>query len=195
VHKAYLKIKLKRHYPKNNPKTRPSKDFSGLDWDRIEAYTLHCFFLREPLCQVGSITLFANKMKPFVILVALGALLAGCVAQPNPQPPNRPPQREDRILLLDNSGGYSHAGRRIELLENGNLIETDYTDVIGSARERKGSYILKGDELYIQLGDRGDQRLIRVSYGDEIYWVYPNEVEKIALAQNTRLRQTSLKQR
>jgi hypothetical protein len=134
-------------------------------------------------------------MKPLTAWIVAGVVMAGCVSHQRPHPPSKPVQREGRILLLDNSGGYSHAGRRIELLDNGDLIETDYTDVIGSGRERKGSYILKGDELRIRFGDRGDQRLIRVSYGDQIYWVYPNEVEEIALAKNARLRQTSLKQR
>jgi hypothetical protein len=134
-------------------------------------------------------------MKPLIAWIVLGIGMTGCASDQAPDSPNKPAKREGRILLLDNSGGYSHAGRRIELLENGNLIETDYTDLIGSRRERTGSYILKGDDLLVRFGDRGDQRLIRVSYADQTYWVYPNEVEKIALAENTRLRQTSLKQK
>jgi hypothetical protein len=81
------------------------------------------------------------------------------------------------------------------LLENGEFIETDYTDVIGSEKENKGRYIIQGDNLHLRYGDRGNQRLIRVSYGDLTYWVYPNEVDKIRQPENSWLRQTSLKQK
>ncbi len=93
-----------------------------------------------------------------------------------------------------NSGGYSHAGRRIELLRGGGVIETRYTDVLGSQHRRHGRYELADGILNLRFGDRGNQRLIRAPYDGDIYWVYPNEVEEISLPDSTRLRQISLKQ-
>ena len=133
-------------------------------------------------------------MKFPVALIAVVLVLVGCVSPHPTGNPTRPAHRDDRILLLDNSGGYSHAGRQIELLEGGNVIETRYTDVIGDQTVRRGRYVLDRDVLDLRFGDRGNQQLRRVPYGNEIYWVYPNEVEKIALPENTWLRQTSLKQ-
>ena len=133
-------------------------------------------------------------MKLPLTSVAAGVFLAGCTSQSATNSPSEPSHREDRVLLLDNSGGYSHAGRRIELLKDGKFIETRYTDVIGNQNRRSGRYDLSEGILNLHFDDRGSQRLIRVPYGTEILWVYPNEVEKISLSERTRLRQTSLKQ-
>ena len=133
-------------------------------------------------------------MKILSVMIAVGISLSGC-ASPRRQPPTKPPPRKDRILLLDNSGGYSHAGRRVELLRDGGVIDTQYTDVIGGENGRKGRYTIEGDVLDLRFGDRGNQRLMRVSYDNDIYWVYRNEVAKIVLPESTLLRQTALKQK
>jgi len=135
-----------------------------------------------------------EMMKLPVALIAVGLVMTGCVSPHPTGNPTKPAHRDDRILLLDNSGGYSHPGRRIELLEGANVIETRYSDVIGDQTVRRGRYVLNRDVLDLRFGDRGNQQLRRVRYGNEIYWVYPNEVEKIALPEGTWLRQTSLKQ-
>jgi len=134
-------------------------------------------------------------MNPLLVGIILVITMTGCTTHPTRHPPSQPLPIEGRILLLDNSGGYSHPGRRIELLQDGILIETSYTDVIGSQRERNGSYIIEGNTLKMKFGDRGDQRLIRITYGDDIFWVYPNEVNKITSSDSLMLRQTSLKQK
>lgn len=105
------------------------------------------------------------------------------------------PLRENRILLLDNSGGYSHAGRRIELLRDETVIETTYTDIIGGERTRRGTFELTDGILKLKFGDRGNQRLIRVTFRGDIYWVYPDEVQRLRLPNSSRLRQLSLKQK
>ena len=80
LHKAYLKIKLKRHYPKNNPKIRPSKNFSGLDWDRNEAYTLNCFLKGAVVRSRLNNTVLSQKMKTifkswYLLVLLLTALI------------------------------------------------------------------------------------------------------------------------
>jgi len=42
--------------------------------------------------------------------------------------------------LLDNQGGFSHAGRRLELHPGSSYTEIRYTDVIGDARKTSGGY-------------------------------------------------------
>lgn len=102
---------------------------------------------------------------------------------------------KDAILILDNSGGYSHPGWRLELLKNGQLISTSYTDAIGHERKRFGTYYLADDTLVIKFGDRGTQTLKKIRYSDGIYWVYPDEVKKLLKPKNSWMRQISLRQK
>lgn len=135
-------------------------------------------------------------MRSIPLLAFSVILMTGCASSPHERrPPGEAPVRENRILLLDNGGGYSHAGRRIELIRGGTVIDTFYTDIIGDERARRGTFELADGILNLKFGDRGNQRLTRVSYGSETYWVYPNEVELIPVPSNSMLRQTSLKEK
>jgi len=62
-----------------------------------------------------------------------------------------PAQRETALLLLDNHGGFSHAGRRIALYSDGNYSDTSYSDVIGSERTRRGTYTLDAQRTNLTL--------------------------------------------
>lgn len=133
----------------------------------------------------------------FIPILSLSVILmTGCASSPSERrPPREAPARENRVMLLDNSGGYSHAGRRIELLRDGMVIETEYTDIVGDEHTRHGTFELADGILNLKFGDRGNQRLIRVAIRGDVYWVYPEEVQKLRLPESSRLRQTSLKQK
>jgi hypothetical protein len=75
------------------------------------------------------------------------------------------------------------------------VIETHYTDAIGHANRRGGTYQLADGILDLRFGDRGHQRLVRVAYDGEIYWVYPNQADEVRKPENVSLRQISLKQK
>src|SRR2546428_39787 len=51
-------------------------------------------------------------------------------------------QRQSAVLLLDNHGGYSHAGRKIALRSDGSYTDTAYIDVVGDERAKRGRYTL-----------------------------------------------------
>jgi hypothetical protein len=130
-----------------------------------------------------------------ISLILISLLMVGCTSNPSREAPSHLTSQSDRVLILDNSGGYSHPGRRIELLRDGRVLETRYTDVIGHANRNGGTYQLADGVLDLRFGDRGNQRLLRVAYDGDIYWVYPNEADDIRKPENARLRQTSLKQK
>ena len=129
---------------------------------------------------------------PFILIAAL---LVGCTTRSPDNKPATASSGPDHILLLDNAGGFSHAGRRIELLADGTVIDIRYTDSIGDEIESRGTYQRSDGVLNLRFGDRGNQRLIRVQLGGDTCWVYPGEVEELREPESSRLRQTSLKQK
>src|SRR3954469_13918565 len=94
-------------------------------------------------------------------------LVVGC------SQPSRTIRRESGVLLLDNRGGFSHAGRRIALRTDGSYTATTYTDVIGDEHTKRGRYTLNPERTHLILSPQSDeaQDLFRVDYGGQQYWV------------------------
>lgn len=124
---------------------------------------------------------------PRYLLAIVMAIFTGCISQHRVEK-NKP------LLVLDNSGGYSHGGQRIELFERGVVSITSYSDVVGDRSISKGQYELHGNVLKLRFGDRGNRSLHRISYRGSIYWVYPGQVKEIGSPEGASLRKTSLKQ-
>ena len=70
-------------------------------------------------------------LQPLAFLICL--LVVSC------SHPSATQHRESGILLLDNRGGFSHAGRRIALRADGSYTDTTYTDVIGEEHTTIGT--------------------------------------------------------
>jgi hypothetical protein len=98
-------------------------------------------------------------------------------------------------LLLDNRGGYSHAGRRIVLRPDGSYTDATYTDVIGDEQTKRGHYTLNPERTHlILLSQSGEgQDLFRVDYGGQQYWVREADRERIKQPSESWLRQISVR--
>ena len=125
--------------------------------------------------------------QPVAFLFCL--LVVGCS-----QPSAPPPHRESGVLLLDNRGGFSHAGRRIALRADGSYTDTTYTDVIGDEHTKKGHYTLNPERTHLILSPQSGevQDLVRVDYGGQQYWVRESDRERITQPSESWLRQISV---
>ena len=123
--------------------------------------------------------------------------MAGCaskIAAPDAHTDD-PAQRETALLLLDNHGGFSHAGRRIALYSDGNYSDTSYSDVIGSERTRRGTYTLDAQRTNLTLlpAQGETEHLYRVDFGRHQYWVLEQERKRITEPNESELRRISLR--
>lgn len=127
--------------------------------------------------------------QPVAFLFCL--LVVGC-SQPQP---SATPHRESGVLLLDNRGGFSHAGRRIALRADGSYADTTYTDVIGDEHTKKGHYTLNPERTLLVLSPEGgaSQELFRVDYSGQQYWVREADRERITQPSQSWLRQISVR--
>lgn len=121
-----------------------------------------------------------------LLAIFVFAILAGCAGTSV--------DKRTPIVVLDNNGGFSHGGRRIELHEGGLASSVTYTDVIDDRIVSYGRYDLRDDVLLLRFGDRGNQTLHRVAYDGKVYWVYPDDIKRVKSRDGIYLRQTSLKQ-
>jgi len=126
-------------------------------------------------------------LQPVVFLFCL--LVVGC-SHPSATPP-----RESGVLLLDNRGGFSHAGRRIALRPDGSYTDTAYTDVIGDEHTKTGHYTLNPERTRLVLSpeDGASQELFRVDYGGQQYWVRESDRQRITQPSESWLRQISVR--
>lgn len=110
------------------------------------------------------------------------ALIIGCAKQ-------------SAVLLLDNHGGFSHAGRRITLLSDGCYIETAYTDIEKDKHSENGRYTLNPERSLLRLmpEHREVYNLYRIDFDSQQYWVRESERQRITQSNEVLLRQTSLK--
>jgi hypothetical protein len=99
------------------------------------------------------------------------------------------------MLLLDNHGGYSHAGRRIALHSDGTFTDTRYTDVVGDERANRGVYTLNDEKTHLTLSPaRGEaEHLYRVDCSHQQYWVQEQDRSRITESGQSWLRQISLR--
>jgi hypothetical protein len=126
-------------------------------------------------------------LQPVAFLFCL--LVAGC------SHPSATSHRESGVLLLDNRGGFSHAGRRIALRADGSYTDTTYTDVIGDGHTKKGHYTFNSERTHLILSPQSGeaQDLIRVDYGGQQYWVQEADRERITKSSESWLRQISVR--
>ena len=99
------------------------------------------------------------------------------------------------LLTVNNYGGYSHPGRRIQVLDGGAFEERLYTDVLGSHTNRAGRAVLNLEigTLRLVFQDGREELLNRVRYGGIDYWVQAGETNRITRPQEDALRQRSLR--
>jgi hypothetical protein len=104
-------------------------------------------------------------------------------------------QRESAMMMLDNRGGFSHAGRRIALRADGSYTDTTYTDVVGDEHTKTGHYVLNSEKTHLVLSPDGgaSQELFRVDYGGKQYWVHEADRERITQPSESWLRQISVR--
>ncbi|MCX5649195.1 MAG: hypothetical protein NTX40_08890 [Planctomycetota bacterium] len=102
---------------------------------------------------------------------------------------------ESTVSFLDNHGGFSHAGRRIELHSDGSYSDTGYTDVIGNESVEHGVYTLNIEKTHLTLSPASGEveHLYRVDYGRQQYWVHEQERRRITQSGESWLRQISLR--
>ena len=98
-------------------------------------------------------------------------------------------------MLLDNRGGFSHAGRRIALRSDGSYTDTAYSDVVGHEHTTTGHYTLNPERTQLILSPQAGeaQELFRVDYGGQQYWVRETDRERIIQRGESWLRQTSVR--
>lgn len=130
----------------------------------------------------------------YPIMFLLCLMVVGC-SQPSVTPPTETPRRESGVLLLDNRGGFSHAGRRIVLRADGSYTDTTYTDVIGDEHTKRGVYTLNPERTHLLLSPEGSasQELFRVDYSGQQYWVRESDRERITQPSESWLRQISVR--
>lgn len=99
------------------------------------------------------------------------------------------------FVVLDNHGGYSHAGRRINLRPDDNYTDISYTDVVGQQRVEGGLYKLDAENMRLTLAPmHGEvERLYRVDYGSQHYWVHEKDRQRITDPAEAWFRQESLR--
>jgi hypothetical protein len=97
-------------------------------------------------------------------------------------------------MLLDNQGGFTHAGRRIALRADGSYTDTTYTDA-GVEPSKSGRYTLNSERTHLTLSPNGGkiEYLYRVDYGGQQYWVREGDRERITQSGEASLRQTSVR--
>lgn len=126
-------------------------------------------------------------LQPVALLICV--LMVGC------SHPSATQRRESVVLLLDNHGGFSHAGRRIALRVDGSYIDTAYTDVIGDEHTTRGLYTLNQERTHLILstGGSASQELFRIDYGGQQYWVREADRERVTQLSESWLRQISVR--
>lgn len=98
-------------------------------------------------------------------------------------------------VILDNHGGYSHAGRRVGLQPDGSYTDTRYTDVIGDQKAERGTYTFDQHKMRLTLSPRQgeEQTLCRVDYQGQQYWVREQDRQRVTDPADAWFRQISLR--
>ncbi len=99
------------------------------------------------------------------------------------------------FLVLDNHGGYSHLGRKVNLWPDDNYTDITYTDVVGHQRVECGLYTFDAEKRHLTLAPtHGDvEHLYRVDYGSQQYWVQEKDRQRIMDPADAWFRQISLR--
>ena len=122
----------------------------------------------------------------------IGLVLCSCSSAPAPRPP-RPVSDPNAILSLDNRGGYSHSGRLLDLLADGKVVETRYSDVIGSEDKKIGRYRMTPNSITLTFSDRKTEILQKTIFQGTAYWGTADAIQKITDPHDSYSRQIALK--
>jgi hypothetical protein len=98
-------------------------------------------------------------------------------------------------VILDNHGGYSHPGRRVDLQPDGNYTDIRYTDEVGHQRVEGRLYTFDSEKRRLTLAPtHGEvEHLFRVDYGSQQYWVPEKYRQRITDPADAWFRQISLR--
>lgn len=98
-------------------------------------------------------------------------------------------------IVLDNHGGFSHAGRRILLGLDGRYTDITYTDVVGGEREKLGRHIFTAHRTHlILMPDKGAaEDVFLIEHQGGFYWVHEADQKRVTEPGEFRLRQVSLR--
>jgi hypothetical protein len=145
-------------------------------------------------------------LSTFVRLKSMRAILAtslficglvfGCAHRlPHASSGGSLPSDASASVLLDNHGGFSHAGRRVALQRDGSYTDTRYTDVIGDQKTERGTYTFDPEKRRLTLSARKGkvETLRRVDYRGEHYWVQEQHTQRVADPVDAWFRQISLR--
>ncbi len=99
------------------------------------------------------------------------------------------------FVVLDNHGGYSHPGRRIDLRPDDNYTDIRYTDVVGQQKVDCGLYTFDAKKRRLTLAPtHGEvEHLYLVDYGSQQYWVPEKDRQRIMDPAEAWFRQISLR--
>jgi hypothetical protein len=98
-------------------------------------------------------------------------------------------------VVLDNHGGFSHAGRRVALQADGSYTDTSYTDVIGDQKTKRGTYAFNSEKRHLTLSPTQGkpETLCRIDYRDQWYWVQEQNVQRVTDPGDAWFRHISMK--
>lgn len=106
------------------------------------------------------------------------------------------PSSDTRLfVVLDNRGGYSHPGRRVDLRPDDNYTDSRYTDVVGQQRVEGGLYTLDAEKRHLTLAARHGEveHLYRVDYRGQQYWVRGQDKQRVLDPADNWFRHISLR--
>jgi len=122
----------------------------------------------------------------------IGLVLCSCNSTPEPRPP-RALSDPHAILSLDNRGGYSHSGRLLDLLPDGMVVETRYSDVIGSEDKEAGRYRMTPNSITLTFPDRKPEILQKSIFEGTAYWTTAEGIQRILDPHDSYSRQIALR--
>jgi hypothetical protein len=135
--------------------------------------------------------------RPKSMRVVLAMVLASCGLVVGCAHRTPPPSRSDgpASAILDNHGGFSHAGRRVALQADGSYTDTRYTDVVGDQKTERGTYAFDPDKRRLTLSPAQGKAeiLCRVDCRGQQYWVRDQDTQRVADPADTWFRQISLR--
>lgn len=82
-------------------------------------------------------------------------------------------------MILNNNGGFSHGGLRIELMQDGDALVSRYSDAIGDSKSERATYELDQNTLLIRYPRGGVTKLQKITYKGKIYWVDPINISRL----------------
>lgn len=135
------------------------------------------------------------RLKPMRFVQSLLALLCCGLMASCAQRASAPSSDGGASVVLDNHGGYSHAGRRVALRPDGSYADTRYTDVVGDQRVEGGLYTFDAVKRHLTLAPKHGEaeHLCRVDYGSKQYWVREQDRQRTTDPADAWFRQISLR--